>query len=152
MAQSQKSSKFNKKRPIRLTLSPQARENIEKEFVVETALASSISDFLEKIGLGELSVSSILDDAQPELLRLSASKRLLVLVKEPAAVFLSTLAFVLRVSRQLGLASATFTGNQHELPLCHCTGELVICFIQHIDFFLSPMKSQLSKVKLVDSE
>lgn len=95
-----------KKKPIRLTLSQQAREYIEKEFVGEASLASSISDFLEKIGLGEISVSSLVDDAQPELLRLTASKRLLVLVKEPAAVFLSTLAFVLRLSRQLGLDSS----------------------------------------------
>ena len=106
--QHQKSERL-KKKPIRLTLSQKAREYIEKEFVGEASLATSISDFLEKIGLGELSVSSILDDAQPELLRLSASKRLLVLVKEPAAVFLSTLAFVLRVSCQLGLDSSKET-------------------------------------------
>lgn len=96
-----------KKKPIRLTLSLKAREYIEGELLKDDSLATSISDLLEKIGLGEISVSKTINDAEPELLHFSIYKRLNFLVKEPAAVMLSTLAFVLRMSQQLGLDSSS---------------------------------------------
>lgn len=104
MEQHQKSER-PKKKPIRLTLSQLARDNIENNLVKEASLASSISDLLEKIGLGEISVASTISDSQPELLHLDIWRRLHVLVKEPAAVFLSTLAFAARLSDQLSLNS-----------------------------------------------
>lgn len=95
-----------KKKPIRLTLSQQARENIEARLLNDASLASSISDLLEKIGLEEINVSRAVSDAQTELLRLPISKRLIVLMQEPGTVILSTLSFVVRLSRQLGLDSS----------------------------------------------
>lgn len=95
-----------KKKPIRLTLSQQARDHIEKELLQDGSLASSISDLLEKIGLGEISVSRSAGDSQIALLRFPIYKRLVFLMQEPPAVIISTLAFVLRMSRQLGLDSS----------------------------------------------
>lgn len=105
MSSNQKPEKL-KKKPIRLTLSQQARENIEKQILQDDAFANSISDLLEKIGLGEISVSRAVSDPQMALLRFPIYKRLVVLAQEPAAVMTSTIAFVLRVCRQLGLDSS----------------------------------------------
>ena len=104
MNQNQKPERL-KKKPIRLTLSQQARENIEKQILQDDSLATSISDLLEKIGLGEISVSRSVNDPQVELLRFPIYKRLVVLTQEPAAVMTSTIAFVLRMCSQLGLDS-----------------------------------------------
>ena len=92
-----------KKKPIRLTLSQQARERIENDLLSDGTLASSVSDLLEQIGLGKISVTKVVSNSQPDLNQFSIYRRLVVLTKEPAAVFRSTVAFVLRVSRQLGL-------------------------------------------------
>ena len=105
MSKNQKPERLRKK-PIRLTLSQQARENIEKQILQDDSLASSVSDLLEKIGLGEISVSRSVNDPQIALLRFPIYKRLVVLTQEPAAVMTSTIAFVLRMCRQLDVDSS----------------------------------------------
>ncbi|NEO85612.1 MAG: hypothetical protein F6J87_15380 [Spirulina sp. SIO3F2] len=96
-----------KKKPIRLTLSPSARTQIETQLVGDNSDldVKSISELLEKIGQKEIALSKVDGDESISLLDVSIYKRLALLVAEPAAVFTSSLAFIERIMQKLGIES-----------------------------------------------